>query len=275
MKIHHLNLGSLRTIEPTNGPSAPAPIVCHSLLIETDDRGLLLIETGLGSADVLRPTESLDPDWVALAEPVLDPAQTAVHQITNLGYDVADVRDIALTHLDVDHSGGLPDFPHARIHLLEAELHAALAEAPSRRYRPTHWAHDPHWITYHRDGGHDWFGFPGARPLVGLPPDILLVPLDGHSAGHAGVAVREGDRWLLHAGDAYYYHHELDADRPHGHPLMDIVQRQAQVDQVARLNTQDRLRALVRDHGDQITVVSAHDPWELDHVIPESHVAPC
>lgn len=263
MKIHHLNLGSLRTIEPTGDTLAPAPAVCHGLLVETDDRGLVLVEAGLGLADVRDPGQSLDHDWTTMAEPILDPAQTAVRQVTGLGHDVADVRHIVLTHLDVDHSGGLPDFPHARIHLLEAELTAALAEAPSRRYRPAHWAHGPKWTVY-GSGGDDWSGLPGARPLEGLPPDILLVPLPGHSAGHAGVAVRDGDRWLLHAGDSYFYHRELDLDEPHGHPLMDVLQQQAQVDEAGRLSTQDRLRTLVREHGDHVTVVCAHDPWELD-----------
>ncbi|WP_433224200.1 MBL fold metallo-hydrolase [Microtetraspora malaysiensis] len=268
MKIHHLNVGSLREIEATYSALTPMPIVCHALLVETDDAGLVLVETGLGLDDVRRPEESLAADWVALTEPLLDPDETAVRQIVRLGHDPADVRDIVVTHLDVDHSGGLPDFPQARVHVVEAEYRAALAEAPSRRYRPAHWAHDPHWITYGSDGGQDWFGFPGARPLEGLPPEILLVPLGGHSAGHAGVAVRHDDQWLLHAGDAYFYHRELDGDTPHGHPLMDIVQHESQVDRVGRLDTQARLRALVREHGDEVTVVSAHDPWEFDRVRP-------
>ncbi|MFG2071206.1 MBL fold metallo-hydrolase [Nonomuraea maritima] len=46
-----------------------------------------------------------------------------------------------------------------------------------------------------------------------MPPEIRRVPLGGHTAGHTGVAVREGDRRLLHCGDACYYR-ELDRDRP-------------------------------------------------------------
>ncbi|MFD0510570.1 MBL fold metallo-hydrolase [Streptomyces aureus] len=34
--------------------------------------------------------------------------------MTGLGYAVDDVRHIVLTHLDLDHAGGLPDFPRAR-----------------------------------------------------------------------------------------------------------------------------------------------------------------
>ncbi|MFJ2028636.1 MBL fold metallo-hydrolase [Streptosporangium sp. NPDC087985] len=264
MNIHHLNLGSMRKIDPTYDALSPEHVVCHALLVETDAAGLVLVETGLGLGDVERPRESLAHDWMQLAEPLLDPAETAVRQVARLGHDPADVRHIVLTHLDVDHSGGMPDFPQARVHLLESERRAALAEAPSRRYRPAHWAHEPQWVTYGTDGGERWFGFDGARLLEGLPPEILLVPLGGHTAGHAGVAVRDNDRWLLHAGDAYYYHRELDLIDPHGHPLLDILQCDAQVDEAERVSTQARLRALICDHGDEVEVFSAHDPWELD-----------
>ncbi|MFI7424060.1 MBL fold metallo-hydrolase [Nonomuraea sp. NPDC049684] len=261
MRIHHLNCGSVRTIEATyDGPPA-TPAVNHCLLVETPADGLVLVETGLGLGDVRDPAGTLGADWVAMAEPALDEEETAVRQVARLGYRPDDVRHVIVTHLDVDHCGGLPDFPGARVHLLAAELEAALAEAPSFRYRPAHWAHGPDWVTYTPEANDDWFGFASIK-LDGLPEDIRLVPLGGHTAGHTGVAVRDGDRWLLHCGDAYYYHRELRQD-PHPHPLMDVVQTRSEVHHDLRLGTQARLRELVRDHGDQVSVFSAHDPWEL------------
>ncbi|MFI8826794.1 MBL fold metallo-hydrolase [Streptomyces sp. NPDC053431] len=271
MRIHHLNCGSVRTVDPTYDGPASLPAVNHCLLVETDAHGLVLVETGLGLGDVREPEATLGADWVAMAQPALDEEETAVRQVARLGYDPADVRHVLLTHLDVDHCGGLPDFPGARVHVLAAELAAARAEAPNHRYRPAHWAHEPDWVTYqpadaHADPGadhgavEDWFGFDGLRP-EGLPPEFRLVPLGGHTAGHTGVAVRDADRWLLHCGDAYYYHREM-ADAKEPHPLMDVVQTRSQVHRDLRIGTQARLRELVRDHGDEVTVFSAHDPWE-------------
>ncbi|MEO3745212.1 MBL fold metallo-hydrolase [Plantactinospora sp. B5E13] len=261
MKIHHLNCGSMRQIEATYEGPAPAPAVNHCLLVETDSAGLVLVETGLGLDDVRNPGGSLDAGWVEMVQPVLDEEETAVRQLARLGYSPDDVRHILVTHLDVDHCGGLPDFPDARVHVLAAELDAALAEAPSLRYRPAHWAHGPKWVTYPTGPGPDWYGFTSIQP-EGLPPEIRLIPLGGHTVGHTGVAVRDGDRWLLHCGDAYYYHRELDRDH-HPHPMLDIVQCRSEVHHDLRLGTQARLRELVRDHGNEVSVFSAHDPWEL------------
>lgn len=261
MRINHLNCGSVREIEATYDGPAPTHAVNHCLLIETDNDGLVLVETGLGLDDVRDPAGTLGADWVEMAQPVLDEQETAIRQIERLGYSPADVRHVIVTHLDVDHCGGLPDFPHAQVHVMAAELDAALAEAPSFRYRPAHWAHGPHWVTYTvTQPAEQWFGF-DAVAAQGLS-DILLVPLGGHTHGHTGVAVRDGDRWLLHAGDAYYYHREIQPD-PHPHPLLDFVQTSSEVHHDLRLGTHARLRELVRDHGDQVSVFSAHDPWEL------------
>jgi glyoxylase-like metal-dependent hydrolase (beta-lactamase superfamily II) len=281
LRVHHLNCGSMREIEPNDGPLSPlrpARAVCHCLLIETPTSGLVLIETGLGSAAIERPQEVLGDEFLGRAQPVLDVQETAARQVDRLGHSPDDVRHIVLTHLDLDHAGGLPDFPHAQVHVHDAEHRAAMA-APGVhpedrvRYRPSQWAHRPRWVTYASHQGDAWFGFDAVRQLEGLPADILLIPLAGHTRGHTAVAVQlsRADRdverppWLLHAGDAYYYHGEIDPEHPRSHPGMDLLQAITEVDRPLRLGNLARLRDLVRFHGDEVEVVSAHDPWELQH----------
>ena len=71
------------------------------------------------------------------------------------------------------------------------------------RYPKCHFDHGPKWPTHNVDGD-AWFGFESICVLPGIDPEILLIPLVGHSRWHAGIAVRDGDGWLLHCGDAYF-----------------------------------------------------------------------
>lgn len=185
-----------------------AELVCHCLLIETAE-GLVRVDTGSGSSDVIS-RNSLPLAYRLFVNPVLDYEETALRQVERLGFDPSDVRHIVVTHLDADHAGGLADFPNAKVHVHGTELRAAKAAGAPWRYRPAHWAHRPDWVSYAEASGQDWFGFDAVRELRGLPEDeILLVPLAGHTRGHVGVAVRGEDRWLLHAGDAYFFHAEM------------------------------------------------------------------
>lgn len=130
-----------------------------------------------------------------------------MRQVERLGFSRSDVRHIIVTHLDLDHAGGMSDFPEAQVHLLNSEYAAAIAPTTFKdryRYRASHWEHGPSWVLY-KVQGERWFGFECVRQMQGLPPEILLVPLEGHTRGHAGVAVYSQGSWLLHAGDAYYF----------------------------------------------------------------------
>lgn len=278
MRVHHLNCGTIpvpggRLVSGTGPLLARANLVCHCLLIETD-AGLVLVDSGFGTADVRNPRATLGRQFTMTG---LAPRQeqTAIDQVQRLGYAPSDVRHIVLTHLDLDHDGGISDFPHATVHVHDTELRAARSPATRgerSRYRRQHWTHGPHWATYESTSGEHWFGFDAVRQLDGLPPQILLIPLPGHSRGHSGVAVDLGadahagadaaPRWLLHAGDAYFFHGELEAV-PRVPPVLRITQSMLQTSGPDRHRNQRRLRELVRDHGDQVRVCSAHDPVEL------------
>jgi glyoxylase-like metal-dependent hydrolase (beta-lactamase superfamily II) len=108
------------------------------------------------------------------------------------------------------------------------------------------------------------FGFPAVRELRGTSSEILLVPLPGHTLGHAGIAVEEDNGWLLLAGDAYFDHGELDLERPHCTPGLRFYQWLMEKDRAARLGNQRRLRELLRDHAAEVRIVCSHDPRELE-----------
>src|SRR5690242_13348095 len=197
MRIHHLNCISSCPLggRLMDGRSTGlrGKLACRCVLIETGRDGLVLVDTGFGLRDVAAPLERLSRFFLRLLDPDFKAELTAVRQIERLGYTARDVRHIVLTHLDFDHAGGLDDFPEATVHMLLDEGEDAVRQQSwldRQRYRPQQWSSYARWRGYDADGEH-WFGFPAVRNLAGVPPEILMVPLVGHTLGHAGVAVRE------------------------------------------------------------------------------------
>ncbi len=82
-----------------------------------------------------------------------------------------------------------------------------------------------------------------------------MVPLPGHTQGHAGIAVPQEQGWLLHIGDA-----ALDARTLRtGRVRLDVQLRQVLIAQHPRAmrRTQRLLTALVRDP--ELQIVNSHD----------------
>lgn len=101
-------------LSDTATPVSRAQLVVHCLLVETDD-GLVLVEAGYGIADRTRPAR-LERVLMALSGSSRDLTETAARQVVGLGYAIEDVRRVVLTHLHLDHAGGLPDFPQAHVY---------------------------------------------------------------------------------------------------------------------------------------------------------------
>jgi glyoxylase-like metal-dependent hydrolase (beta-lactamase superfamily II) len=269
MRVHHLDCGTMhppggRLVDGRPGLFRRAELVCHCLLVETDSE-LVLVETGLGLRAATHPEEWLGRNFVKLFHPVLDPEISAVRQIERLGYSPSDVRHVVLTHLDRDHAGGLADFPHATVHVHEAELRALRAQTDGReqpRYWAKHFAHGPRFESYSADG-ESWFGFEAVRELKGLPPEILLVPLAGHTRGHTGVAIDTGTRWLFHAGDAYYHPNALDPAGPKVPWGLGLFERRMETIAGSRLRNRRRLAELIRTPGATVSVFNAHDATDF------------
>lgn len=258
-----------RLISGEGGLLGKARIICHCLLVERAD-GLMLIDTGFGLDD-MRNTRQLGTIFDTLFRPQARESETAIEQVRALGFDPGDVRHILATHLDVDHAGGLPDFPGAQVHVLASELRAALNPSwrERERYVAVHWAHGPKWVEHGAEGD-DWFGFQSVRVLPGGASEILLVPLLGHTRGHTGVAVEQDGRWLLHSGDAFFHRGEIQtpANCP---PVLKGFQNINSVDNAARRKNSERLRELAVREAGQVELFCSHDPVMLERLQAGEH----
>jgi glyoxylase-like metal-dependent hydrolase (beta-lactamase superfamily II) len=273
MRIHHLNcvtscpLGGRLMDSRTPGVLARGALCCHCLLVESGD-ALVLVDTGFGLKDVRDPRSRISGLFLRLLSPDFREEHTAIRQIERLGFDARDVRHIVLTHLDFDHAGGLDDFPWARVHLLRTERDDAARQRgwlDRQRYRPQQWNHRDRWEVHDPGRGNDWLGFRDVSAIDGVADDILLVPLTGHTLGHAGVAIRERNGWLLQAGDAYFFHGEMDAGNPRCPIGLRAYQWLMEKDRDARLANQENLRSLRATRQD-VRLVCGHDPVEFEAV---------
>ena len=263
--IVHLDCGRLES------PLGAACCHCVAVLADNangDAGSVTLIDAGIGVLDCQHPRTRLSQELVDSAGFVLDEQRTAVRALKRRGVDPASVTDIVLTHADPDHAGGLADFPNAAVHIAAEEYAAAFAGAPDPRYRLPQFSHQPDWRTHER-GDATWHGLP-ARDLsvCNGAVDVAVVELFGHTAGHCGVAVAlADDRWLLHAGDAYYLRVELDEPN---HPVNELAIAAA-YNNAQRLATLESLRAIRRRLGDTLTLVGYHDVAELDAIVDTRH----
>ena len=274
LKIHHLVAAHITRLR-----IGGRALQCHVVLAETPSDGLVLVDTGLGTEDYADISSRLGRGFARVyAKPEINPALAVIHQLRGLGFDPHDVRHIVQTHLDLDHVGGLSDFPWATVHVHTTELQAATDRRTFKdreRYRPPFWAHGPRWQTY-RTGGDRWQGFEAVRGLVGLPEDIFFVPLPGHTMGHCGVVLDTENGLVLDAGDAFFDRREVDQPKRQCAPSVALFQASVTTDVKLRKHNQDRLRALVATHP-EIDVFAAHDPTALiryGHTVPAPSIVP-
>jgi len=252
MKIHHLNCGSLKA------PFIDVETIVYCLLVETST-GPVLIDTGFGTQDYINPSRKMRffLHWMGVP---FNRKEIAVYQVQALGFKPEDVQNIILTHMHVDHAGGLVDFPWANIHIYETEFQAIHKPKGYMEvaYIPQHWQHDPRWAR-HGEPVIDWFGFK-AVPILNTPEaDFLFIPLPGHTRGHCGVAIGKPGNWLLHCGDAastFYEGADLHNRGEEAHKLKFLPTWLAESIMGSSV---EPLRSLLEEHGDEVKAISSHD----------------
>ena len=133
----------------------------------------------------------------------IEPDEEAGPQLRAIGIGPNDVRRVVLTHLHIDHDGGLEAFPTSEILVSPGELARASGIAGRLRgYLPQRWPKhfDPKPLVL--DGG-PYGPFPRSKRLT-ADGAIVAVATPGHTPDHLSVIVEDGDKAVFIAGDASY-----------------------------------------------------------------------
>jgi glyoxylase-like metal-dependent hydrolase (beta-lactamase superfamily II) len=218
--------------------------------------GLVLVDTGWGSITTRAPRAYPGTLFRLTAGRADAPYEdTALGRVRALGFSADDVRDVVVTHLDIDHVGGLCDFPRARVHVSRVE-HVARFTRPPFRSRlhdsSPAFAHGPRFAIAELVDD-PVLGFERSSDLFG-DGSVVLLGAGGHTRGHCAVLVRANGRTLVHAGDAFVDARELagESELPLG---VRLYRRVLHEDKPAARATLDRLREIQHE----VALVNAHD----------------
>ena len=197
--VRRIRVGNAGRMRPPATPVLPAQI----FICEFYDGRVALVDSGFSREDLNDPVGRLGAGSFAV-QPDRSEEFTAIGQVKALGYNSDQVSDIVLTHLDLDHAGGLADFPGATCHVSLNEYKSAIIDrsvVDSARYRAPQ-LEMIRQLKVHPAFGDLWdFGLSGHEVL----PGIVMIPMPGHTWGHCAVAVKTGSgAWAFHAGDSMF-----------------------------------------------------------------------
>jgi glyoxylase-like metal-dependent hydrolase (beta-lactamase superfamily II) len=164
--------------------------------------GVIVVDTGQG-AHLLDSGKSLHPyvRWEVAFR--IDREQEIGPQLRALGIGPRDVKRVILTHLHMDHDGGLAHFPDSEILVAPGELKTASGTIGRLRgYLPHRWPSwfDPKPLNLAAEPSGP---FATSRRLTELG-DIIAVATPGHTADHISIIIQDSEITYFLAGDTSY-----------------------------------------------------------------------
>jgi len=192
-------------------------VPCPVFLVRHPSAGAILVDTGLHPSVATDPKENFGSLGARFGNPTLEPGEDAASQLRSRGLESGEVPIVVMTHLHLDHTSGISEFPNSTFVVSETEWQAAThgANPMADGYRRSHfdYAFDYRTVDFHRGNVDSYATFGRTFDLFG-DGSLRLAYTPGHSAGHISVICRLEKRDFVIGGDCFYVEGQLDGSEP-------------------------------------------------------------
>jgi N-acyl homoserine lactone hydrolase len=192
-------------------PATTVPV--PSFLIRHPSAGAILVDTGLHPSVATDPGENFGSLGARFGHPTLAAGEDVPSQLRERGLDPGEIPIVVMTHLHLDHTSAISEFPNSTFVVSDTEWQAAAHGASPllNGYRRAHfdYAFQYRTVDFDRDIVASYASFGRTFDLFG-DGSIHLAYTPGHSAGHMSVIARLAERDFVIGGDAMYMLGQLD-----------------------------------------------------------------
>lgn len=199
----------------SGNPAATVPV--PAFLVRHPSAGAILVDTGLHPSVATDSKENFGGLGTRVGNPALEAGKDVPAQLRDRGLDAGEIPIVVMTHMHIDHTSAISEFPNSTFVVSETEWDAA-ATGPRpllNGYRRAHYdyAFDYRTVDFNRSGIDSYATFGRTFDLFG-DGSIRLAYTPGHSAGHMSVILHLSERDFVIGGDATYMQAQLDGDAP-------------------------------------------------------------
>jgi len=256
MKLYFFEAGVLKsqkqyfTLGLDIGKSFDVPV---PFLLIDHPKGKVLFDTG-NAFEVIHEKKKHWGGMLAAYDPVMTEEQWCVNAIKKVGVQPEEIKYVLLSHLHLDHAGGVGHFPNAKYIVQREELHFA--------YTPDYYMKGAY-IRKDFDKDVDWLILEGWRDdKLDLFQDgsIIIYFTPGHTPGHQSILVNLPNSGpMFFAADACYTTQNIESN-----VLPGLMWNAGET--VRSVQRMKNLRDLIG-----ATIVTGHDPdgWKQFKQAPE------
>ncbi len=188
---------------PTGSNIVPVP----AFLIRHPSAGPILVDTGLHPSIATDGKLNFGGTSNRFGKPSLDAGEDVPAQLRARGLNPNEIPIVVMTHLHIDHTSAISEFPNSTFIVSEPEWIEATTGSGGllKGYRRQHidYAFEYRTVDFNRANVDSYASFGRTFDLFG-DGSIRLAFTPGHSAGHMSLVCRLAERDFVIGGDAMY-----------------------------------------------------------------------